>query len=595
VGNFPVRWAEWNGRYRDTVRRFWKGDEAQVAELAYRLAGSSDLYEHNGRAPAASINFITAHDGFTLRDLVSYNEKHNEANGEGNNDGESHNNSWNCGVEGPSDDPEVGALRLRQLRNLMATLLLSQGVPMILHGDELGRTQGGNNNAYCQDNPISWLSWEPDELGRRMHAWTRDLIAFRKAHPVLHRPRFFQGRAIHGAGVRDIEFYRPDGGQMVDDEWSDGHVRCIGLLLNGQLMDDVDAEGRPLRDDVLLILLNAHYEPVPFTLPGAADGPAWNAMLDTARADVGLPEPLATGGHYHLDARSLAVLCQDGEAWAARYGRYEVKTTSAALAALVAGPPAQERTVVGTLITLAGFASPQLDNRRDILVYLPPGYDEGAARYPVIYMQDGQNLFDAASSFAGVEWRVDETMEGLAQDGLEAIVVGISNIGERRSDEYSPFVDVRHGGGRGGAYLAFIAETLKPHIDRAFRTRPGPEHTMIAGSSLGGLISLYALLACPEIFGAAAAFSPALWFADGAIFERVKAAHGLGGRLYLDVGTAEGKEAVASTRRMVRLLKRRIQAPEQGLRYHEAAGARHTEAAWGERFAEAVVWLLDAP
>lgn len=193
VGNFPVNWAEWNGKYRDTVRRFWKGDEAQVAELAYRLSGSSDLYQQSGRSPHASINFITAHDGFTLRDLVSYNEKHNEANGENNNDGERHNNSWNCGVEGPTDDPEINALRLRQQRNLMATLLLSQGVPMILHGDEHGRTQGGNNNVYCQDNPVAWMHWDLDADGRALLEWTRRLIAMRKAHPVLHRATFFQG------------------------------------------------------------------------------------------------------------------------------------------------------------------------------------------------------------------------------------------------------------------------------------------------------------------------------------------------------------------------------------------------------------------
>jgi glycogen operon protein len=360
-------------------------------------------------------------------------------------------------------------------------------------------------------------------------------------------------------------------------------------------MDDVDAEGRPLRDDVLLILFNAHYESVPFTLPGAADGPLWNAILDTARADVGLPEPLSTGASYHLDGRSLVVLCQDGDEWAARYGRYEAKATSPALTAFVGGSAPEEHTVVGTVVTLAGFASPELDNRRDIFVYLPPSYDQGAARYPVIYMQDGQNLFDAAASFTGVEWRVDETMQALAEGGVEAIVVGITNLGERRVDEYSPFVDPRHGGGRGDAYLAFIAETLKPHIDRAFRTRPEPEHTLIAGSSLGGLISLYALVARPETFGAAAALSPALWFADGAIFERVKKAARLTGRLYLDIGTAEGKKAVANVRRMATLAKKKGLAADTGLRYYEDAGGEHSEAAWGERFAGAVGWLLAVP
>ena len=332
VGNFPVRWAEWNGKYRDSVRKFWKGDEAQMAELAYRLSGSSDLYQHNGRAPAASINFITAHDGFTLRDLVSYNEKHNDANGEGNNDGERHNNSWNCGVEGPTDDPEVNALRLRQLRNLMATLLLSQGVPMILHGDELGRSQGGNNNVYGQDNAISWMSWEPDELGRAIHSWTCELIALRKAHPVLHRATFFQGRAIHGEGVRDIEWYRPDGAQMEDGEWDDGMVRSIGMLLNGQLIDEVDPQGATVRDDVLLLLFNAYHEEIAFTLPGVEDGPRWHAVLDTAHVGEAHPAPMPPGSQFFLQGRSLAVLSQPGDEWAARYGRSEAAQTPIPLA-----------------------------------------------------------------------------------------------------------------------------------------------------------------------------------------------------------------------------------------------------------------------
>jgi glycogen operon protein len=593
VGNFPVLWAEWNGKYRDAVRKFWKGDEAQVAELAYRLAGSSDLYEHNGRAPAASINFITAHDGFTLRDLVSYNEKHNGANGEGNRDGESHNNSWNCGVEGPSDDPAVNELRLRQLRNLMGTLLLSQGVPMILHGDELGRSQGGNNNAYCQDNEISWVNWEADETGRRIFEWTRDLIAFRKAHPVLHRARFFQGREIHGEEVRDIEFYRPDGRQMGDGEWSNGLVRCIGLLLNGQLMDEVDAQGNILRDDVLLLLFNAYHEEIAFCMPGVDGGPLWQPIMDTARAGGEPPQPLKPGEQYALAGRSLAVLCQNGDEWAALYGRYESTSVSLALAPLVEGAPPEERTVVGTMMALAGFASPQLDNRRDVMVYLPPGYDEGTTRYPVLYMQDGQNLFDAGTSFGGVEWRVDETMEALAEHGVEAIVVGIPNLGERRIDEYSPFVDQEHGGGRGDAYLAFVAETLKPHIDRAFRTRPEPEATAIVGSSMGGLISLYALLARPETFGAAAVLSPALWFAGGAIFETVEQQKQLKGRLYLDVGTAEGEETLAHARRMAELLRQKGMGSEKQLRYHEEEGAEHSEAAWSERLFSAIAWLLD--
>ncbi|NJO81606.1 MAG: glycogen debranching protein GlgX [Blastochloris sp.] len=593
VGNFPVRWAEWNGKYRDTVRRFWKGDEAQVGELAYRLAGSSDLYEHNGRTPTASINFITAHDGFTLRDLVSYNQKHNDANGEGNRDGDSHNNSWNCGLEGPTDDPAVNALRLRQLRNMMATLLLSQGVPMILHGDEQGRTQGGNNNVYAQDNAIAWQSWEPDEIGRHMFTWTRDLIALRKAHPVLRRSSFFQGRAIHGAEIKDIEFYRPDGGRMEDGEWNDGRVRCIGLLLNGQLMDEVDAEGNALRDDILLILLNAYHEDIPFIMPGSEDGVPWQSVLDTARVgDKSLPR-LPPGSQYHLQGRSLAVLCQDGEEWAAHYGRSEPVIASSALTPLVDATAADERTVAGTVITIAAFRSSRLDNRRDVYVYLPPGYHEGAERYPVLYLHDGQNLFDERISQSEVEWRVDETMQTLAEHGVEAIVVGIPSIGERRIDEYAPFEDPAHGGGQGDRYLMFIAETLKPHIDRAFRTEVDPKHTIIGGSSMGGLISLYAVFAYPEIFGAALVFSPALWFAGGAVFPVVEAAKQLPARLYLDVGTAEGEETVMHARRMVDTFKRKGLTEEAGLRYHEAEGAEHHESAWSERFFAAVAWLLN--
>lgn len=591
VGNFPVNWAEWNGKYRDTVRRFWKGDEAQVAELAYRLSGSSDLYQQSGRSPHASINFITAHDGFTLRDLVSYNEKHNEANGENNNDGESHNNSWNCGVEGPTDDPAINALRLRQQRNLMATLLLSQGVPMILHGDERGRTQGGNNNVYCQDNPVAWMRWDLDADGRALLEWTRRLIAMRKAHPVLHRATFFQGREIHGAGVRDIEWYRPDGQQMDDDDWNNGMVRCVGLLLNGQLMEEFDAQGHLLRDDVLLLLFNAYHEPLDFVLPGVDGGPPWTPLLDS-----GAPEgrddlpPLPPGGSYPLQGRSVAVLSQDGAAWAARYGRVETAAPPAT-APFLGGAPPEARTVVGNLITIAAFPSPQLDNRRDIGVYLPPGYDEGMRRYPVLYMHDGQNLFDATTSYAGVEWQVDETMEALARRGIEAIVVGIANMGERRMVEYSPFAGPENGVGLGDAYLAFITDTLKPHIDRSFRTRPEPEHTAIIGSSLGGLISLYALFRRPDIFGMAGALSPSLWFADGAIFAYLAATDRAPGRIYLDVGTGEQPEMQKTARRLRRLLMARGYDRER-LRYLEVKDARHTEADWAARFPAVVTWLL---
>jgi isoamylase len=586
-----VLWAEWNGKYRDVVRRFWKGDEAQVAELAYRLSGSSDLYQANGRAPAASINFITAHDGFTLRDLVSYNEKHNEANGEGGNDGESHNSSWNCGVEGPTDDPRVNALRGRQMRNFMATLLLSQGVPMLLQGDERGRTQQGNNNAYCQDNDISWMSWELDDLGRQQLEWTQRLLRLRKAHPVLHRGTFFQGREIHGAAVRDIEWYRPDGAPMGEAEWSVGHVRSLGMLLNGQIMDEVNEHGQPIRDDVLLLLINAHHEPIAFSLPGAVGGPSWTPLLDTARPENSEGEPLAVGAAYPLEGRSLALLCQSGEAWAAQYGRSDTPAVAPPTAPLLGGPSPEQRTVSGTVLTIASFASPQLDNRRDILVYLPPGYDEGADRYPVIYAQDGQNLFDEATSFAG-EWRVDETMQALAGRGVEAIVVGVPNMGERRVDEYSPFVDGEHGGGKGHSYLAFIAETLKPQIDGSFRTRPEPEQTTLMGSSLGGLIALYGLFHRPESFGNAIVLSPSLWFADRAIFDAIEQAVAPAGRLYLDVGTGEGERALADTRRLREQLLTRGVLPAERLRYHEAEGDSHNEAAWAARIADALSWIL---
>ncbi len=314
VGNFPVLWSEWNGRYRDTVRRFWKGDDSQIAELAYRLSGSSDLYEHNGRSPNASINFITAHDGFTLRDLVTYNEKHNEANGEGNRDGDSHNNSWNCGVEGPTDDAIINALRARQMRNLMATLILSQGVPMILAGDERGRTQYGNNNAYCQDNEISWLNWNPDPGCKDMLDFTRLLLQLRTEHPVLHRRHFFQGRSIHGSDIQDIVWWRPDGIEMSDDEWSNGLTRSIGMLLNGQAMDDCDERGQPVRDDILLLMLNAHYDSIPFTMPGKHRDKAWELLIDTSLTAADHRELKRTtkrpGQQYNLQGRSLVLMMQ---------------------------------------------------------------------------------------------------------------------------------------------------------------------------------------------------------------------------------------------------------------------------------------------
>ena len=249
VGNFPVLWAEWNGKYRDTVRKFWKSDEGQLADLAYRLTGSSDLYQSDGRRPSASINFIVAHDGFTLNDLVSYNEKHNEANGEDNNDGANDNASWNLGVEGATDDPEISALRERQKRNFLATLFFSQGVPMLCGGDELGRTQGGNNNAYCQDDEISWYDWELDDAKRSLLAFTGKLIALRRAHPNLHRRKFFQDRTIRHDEAQDTVWVNADGNEMGDDEWTKPWVRSLGLFLNGDTIGDIDEAAKPVVDD----------------------------------------------------------------------------------------------------------------------------------------------------------------------------------------------------------------------------------------------------------------------------------------------------------------------------------------------------------
>jgi glycogen operon protein len=285
VGNFPVGWAEWNGKYRDTVRRFWKGDGGVVSELATRLAGSSDLYEWNGRRPHASINFVTAHDGFTLRDLVSYNTKHNDANGEGNRDGTDHNISWNCGVEGPTDDPAIRAIRLQQMRNFLATLLLSQGVPMICGGDEIGRTQFGNNNSYCQDNEISWSSWTlgPDE--EDLLAFTRHVIALRRSQPVLRRRRFFQGRAIHGNDITDIAWFLPSGSVMDERSWNTASVRSLGVYLSGSEIGEVNENGDRIYGDTLYIAFNAAPERARFVLPRHAREQRWERLLDTAQRE----------------------------------------------------------------------------------------------------------------------------------------------------------------------------------------------------------------------------------------------------------------------------------------------------------------------
>ncbi len=309
VGNFPVLWAEWNGIYRDTVRSFWRGDEGSVPDLAWRLTGSSDLYERGGRRPHASINFITAHDGFTLADLVSYNEKHNEANGDENRDGHDHNLSWNCGVEGPTDDPAVVALRARQQRNLLATLMFSQGVPMLQAGDEMGRTQNGNNNAYCQDNETTWLDWNLDEPQRQLLEFTKRLIRLFHQHPVLRRRKFFQGRRIRGSGTRDLVWNRIDGNEMTEADWSSSFARTIALRLSGEAIEEVDRYGNRITDDTLLILMSAHDEPLPFTLPAHRDDVEWELMLDTRTARGEPEQPLtARGGDvYEMEARSLAL------------------------------------------------------------------------------------------------------------------------------------------------------------------------------------------------------------------------------------------------------------------------------------------------
>ena len=311
VGNFPPGWAEWNGKYRDTIRRYWKGDWGQVGELAYRLTGSSDLYEQGGRRPSASINFVTAHDGFTLADLVAYTTKRNAANGEDNRDGSDDNHSWNCGAEGPTDDAAVLAMRERQQRNTLATLLLSQGVPMLSGGDEMARTQRGNNNAYCQDNEISWFAWPPTGTAARLLDFTRRLIRLRLDHPVFQRRRFFQGRRIHGSAVKDLSWLRPDGSEMTDEEWGNWHSRCLGLQLAGDAIEEVDDDGLPVRDQTFLLLLNAHDQAVPFVLPKHEPHMEWQLCLDTRDWEPVPGGRLFKGGEpYPLEARTLAVLRQ---------------------------------------------------------------------------------------------------------------------------------------------------------------------------------------------------------------------------------------------------------------------------------------------
>jgi glycogen operon protein len=282
VGNFPVLWTEWNGKYRDCVRRFWKGNGGTIGELASRLSGSSDLYAHNGRRPSASLNFITAHDGFTLRDLVSYNQKHNEANGEENRDGANENDSWNCGAEGPTNDPAVNALRSQQQRNFLATLLFSQGVPMLLAGDEIGQTQNGNNNAYCQDSPLAWLDWNLSAEQRALLDFVREIMRLRKTQPVFRRRHFFQGRPIHGAKIKDLYWLKPDGTEMSNRDWESGFARCLGLVLPGDQITELGEHGERIVGDSFTMLFNAGHEPISFRLGTRQRSVRWICVLDTA-------------------------------------------------------------------------------------------------------------------------------------------------------------------------------------------------------------------------------------------------------------------------------------------------------------------------
>jgi isoamylase len=312
VGNFPVLWTEWNGRYRDAMRAFWKGEDRGVAEVATRIAGSNDLYEHGGRRPYASINFITAHDGFTLNDLVSYEQKHNEGNEEGNRDGENNNLSWNCGVEGPTTDVAVTELRAQQARNLMASLLLSVGVPMISGGDEMRRTQGGNNNAYAQDNELSWTPWDLTPEQASFLEFTRRLVQFRRRQPVLTRRKYFQGRPIRGVNVKDIYWLEPSGREMTDEAWNASSVRSLGVLMIGDALDDVDERGRQIAGDTLLILLNAHSDEVPFALPIIGPDESWVQLVDTVAAQM-VQRRFSGGTKYPLKGRTLSLFTLNGE------------------------------------------------------------------------------------------------------------------------------------------------------------------------------------------------------------------------------------------------------------------------------------------
>ena len=312
VGNFPPGWSEWNGQYRDSIRDFWRGQGTSLGEFAYRFTGSSDLYQRTGRRPYASINFISAHDGFPIRDLVTYNDKHNEANGENNRDGESHNRSWNCGVEGETDDPEIQSLRRKQQKNFLTTLFLSQGIPMLLAGDELSRTQGGNNNAYCQDNEISWLNWE--DIDEDMLRFCKRLIRLRRSHPSFTRTRFFQGESVRGSNLTDIGWLRPDGKEMTDADWHNPQFNALGVFLNGSGLRSRDGRGRPMTDDSFLILFNAHHENASFRLPEELGERPWTEVLATAPPSPFERLVFQAKDRIPIESRSIRVFAEASKA-----------------------------------------------------------------------------------------------------------------------------------------------------------------------------------------------------------------------------------------------------------------------------------------
>ena len=305
VGNFPPLWSEWNGKYRDGVRDYWRSADQSLADFASRFTGSSDLYAWSGRNPSASINFITAHDGFTLTDLVSYDHKHNEANNEDNRDGESHNRSWNSGIEGPTDDPDINEVRATRRRSMLATLFLSQGVPMLLAGDELGRTQGGNNNSYAQDNEVSWIDWAGADT--ELLAFVRRLIRLRSRHPVFRRRRWFEGRPIHGAEVHDMGWYRPDGSEMTDNDWSVGYARSLAVFLNGESITATGPHGERIVDDSFLAFFNAHPEPITFVVPTGLGGSQWVVVVDTS-SDHDRGAEISSNETWEIGAWSVVLL-----------------------------------------------------------------------------------------------------------------------------------------------------------------------------------------------------------------------------------------------------------------------------------------------